>query len=84
MKDEYPMDSLKPNRVAVNKAIELYKKTIAKYPFEMTYYDGLGKCYLDLGDDKNAEATYRKSIEVKEKYRGPHGRWTDQSRRKRS
>lgn len=74
MKDEYPVDSLKPNRVAVNKAVELYKKAIAIYPFETAYYDGLGKCYLDLGDDKNAEITYRKAIEVKEKYRGPQNK----------
>ena len=71
LKDEFDIATLKPNRQVINKAVALYQKAIAKYPYETAFYDGLGKCYADLGDDKKAESTFRKSIEVKEKYRGP-------------
>jgi tetratricopeptide (TPR) repeat protein len=74
MEDEYVPGSTTINRSAVNKAISLYKQAIAKYPYETAFYDGLAKCYSDLGDDKQAEANYRKSVEVKEKYRGPYNK----------
>lgn len=74
MKDEFDIATLKPNRKVITKAVELYQKAIANYPYETAFYDGLGKCYADLGDDKKAESTYRKSIEVKEKYRGPQNK----------
>ncbi len=74
LKDEFDIATMKPNRQVVNKAIVLFQKAINKYPYETAFYDGLGKCYLDLGDDKKAEATYRKSVEVKEKYKGPQNK----------
>ncbi|CAN5440112.1 hypothetical protein BH10CYA1_BH10CYA1_62110 [soil metagenome] len=64
----------KPDRVLAEKAIVLFKKAIAKYPYETAFYDNLARCYNDLGDEKQAEANYRKSVEVKEKYRGPQNK----------
>lgn len=59
---------------ALRKAIEIYKRAIARYPYETAFYDNLAHCYSDLGDDKAAEKCYRKSVEVKEKYRGPENK----------
>lgn len=71
LKDLCKPGSTTVDRGVANKSIALYKKAIAKYPYETAFYDNLAKLYNDLGDARQAEANYRKSVEVKEKYRGP-------------
>lgn len=70
----YKPGSTTIDKVIADKIIALYKKAIARYPYETGFYDNLAKLHDDLGDDKTAEVNYRKSIQVKEKYRGPQNK----------
>lgn len=72
--DVYQVASGKPDRAVAVKAIVLFKKAIAKYPYETAFYDNLARCYSAIGDEKQAEASYRKSVAMKEKYRGPQNK----------
>lgn len=59
--DRYPPEV---KRSLAQEALPYYQRALATNPLSLTAYNGLGICYLRLGDYEKAKAAFEKAIEI--------------------
>lgn len=55
-----------------DKAIEVFKENVKRFPASANVYDSLGEAYENSGQNKKAEKNYQKAVEIAEKENHPY------------